>query len=743
MFTVEDALVSSEHRVLPLRLRADLTFRRHHYQGTTFWVVKEPIGLQYFRFQEEEYRLLRMLDGTVSLTDLRDRFSEEFAPQRVSLQTLHRFLGRLFQAGLIVVDAAGQGERLKRLDLENRRQRIISALTNILAIRFPGVDPQPVLSRLIRYVRWMYTPAAVAAWCLLAVSALALVTMNFETFQSRLPAFQEFFNATNLVWLLLTIGACKVLHELGHGLTCVRYGGECHSIGFMLLVFSPAMYCDVSDSWVLPNKWQRIAIGIGGMYVEVLLASIATFVWWFTEPGLLNHICLSVIFVCSVSTLLVNSNPLMRFDGYYILSDLLEVPNLSGKARSALQRVFFLYVLGLDLRVSGYPQRRPLVFACYAVASTIYRWMLFGTILLILYRMLEPYGLKVVGQIVAGATAALLIGQPLFQIVKVLRVPGNIHRVKWKRTAFSLGLLAVVLAGVMLIPLPHYVYGPARAEFRDAAPVAVEVDGVLEEVLVRPGDKVAAGQPLARLKNWELEMRLVDLERQRDELLARLDIINKTRLENAADAREVEVLEKLLRKVEVQLENSRRDEARLAITAPVGGVVLAPPGRPARPDQESILPHWSGTPVEPENRGAYLKAGDLLCQVGDPARLDVMVVVDESEVEFVRKGQATTLRLASDPLNTRQGQVREIAQRELQNSPQSLSNQAGGTLATRVDAAGNLRPLHTSYLIRVPLNDASGRLREGVRGKGCIEADWMPLGQWLWYQGARLFRFEM
>ena len=140
----------------------------------------------------------------------------------------------------------------------------------------------------------------------------------------------------------------KVLHEFGHGLSCKKFGGECHEIGFMLLVFTPCLYCNVSDSWMLPNKWKRVWIGAAGIYVEMILASIAAFVWYFTEQGTtINDLCLNMMFLNVVSTVLVNGNPLLRFDGYYILMDALEIPNLRQKSTEVLKRWVPKDVLGV------------------------------------------------------------------------------------------------------------------------------------------------------------------------------------------------------------------------------------------------------------------------------------------------------------------------------------------------------------------------------------------------------------
>ena len=161
----------------------------------------------------------------------------------------------------------------------------------------------------------------------------------------------------------------KILHEFGHGLSCKHFGGECHEIGVMFLVLTPCLYCNVSDSWMLPNRWHRAAIGAAGMYVELVLASICTFIWWFTEPGPLNYICLNVMFISSVSTVMFNANPLLRYDGYYILSDILEIPNLRQKASTILNRKLGKWCLGLEEPEDPFlPKRKQWLFATYTVA---------------------------------------------------------------------------------------------------------------------------------------------------------------------------------------------------------------------------------------------------------------------------------------------------------------------------------------------------------------------------------------
>ena len=168
----------------------------------------------------------------------------------------------------------------------------------------------------------------------------------------------------------------KIIHEFGHGLTAKHFGGEVHEMGMLFLVLTPALYCDVTDSWLLPNKWNRIWISAAGIYVECFLASIATFVWWYSEPGLLNSLAMATMFICSVNTIMFNANPLLRYDGYYVMADWLEIPNLRIKSTQFFAYLIQEKVLGLEIPVQSYlPRSRRYLFVTYAIASYIYRWV--------------------------------------------------------------------------------------------------------------------------------------------------------------------------------------------------------------------------------------------------------------------------------------------------------------------------------------------------------------------------------
>ncbi len=451
-------------------MRPDLAVRETRYQGTPYWVIKDPVGLNYFRFQEEEYNILLWLDGHSSLDELKRRFERQFAPQKIGLDELGRLIGTLHRSNLVIADLPGQGPQLMKRRREKRRQKLLGTLTNILAIRFKGIDPERILTAMLPYTRWFFSKWTATLCILFGLSALLLVAVQFDVFRAKLPTFHQFFAAQNWIWLAVAMAITKVIHEFGHGLSCKYFGGECHEMGVMLLVFTPCLYCNVSDSWMLPSKWQRAFIGAAGMYVELVIASMATFVWWFSEPGtIVNQLALSTMFVCSVSTLMFNANPLMRYDGYYILSDLTEIPNLRQKASTILHRKAGKWCLGLKEPDDPFlPERHQAFFALYSVASAIYMWLVTFSILYFLYKVLEPYRLQIIGQILAGFSLVSLVGMPLYKLGRFFYLPGRIDQVKKPRLFATLGVLAVVVAAIVFIPLPYRIVTPmeVRAQSR-------------------------------------------------------------------------------------------------------------------------------------------------------------------------------------------------------------------------------------------------------------------------------------
>jgi putative peptide zinc metalloprotease protein len=746
MATLAQSLVSSSSRKLPIRKRPDLRARQHRYQGRLYWVVKDPVGLQYYRFEEEEFAILQMLDGQSSLDEIAQRFEREFPPQTIRTEELQQFIGMLHRSGLVITDAPGQGQQLVKRRNERAKQQRLATLTNILSVRFKGVDPDRFFNLIYPYVRWFFSVPALIVCIILAVCALTLVLVQFELFQSRLPSFQSFFQAQNWLWLALTLTATKILHEMGHGMSCKHFGGECHEIGVMFLVLTPCLYCNVSDSWMLPNRWHRAAIGAAGMYVEIVLASICTFIWWFTEPGPLNYTCLNVMFISSVSTILFNANPLLRYDGYYILSDVLEIPNLRQKASTILSRKLGKWCLGLEEPEDPFlPKRKQWLFATYTVAAAIYRWVVVLSILYFLNKVFEPYRLKIIGQIIAfGAFYGLLI-QPLWKMYKFFKVPGRLGKVKRVRMYATLLLLSAVIAAIALVPFPMHVYAPLEVQARDAKSVYALVDGILDEVLVRPGDRVVKRQLLAQLRNIDIEISIADLEGQRKVNEAKLAGLRRISFSDPRASDQVDQVREALEHVEQQIALLEIDREKLRLVAPVAGTVLPPTLVEKQPDAETQLKRWSGSPFDRENLGATLVAGTKLCQIGDPHRLEARLVIDQGDIDLVDAGQTVEILLAQSAKQVYESKIERKATEDLKVSPPHLSSLHGGPLPTQMSADGVPRPLSPVYEARAPLpdDDTNGLLRIGLVGRAKIRTRPRTLLFRVARYASRTFNFEL
>ena len=744
MATAGEIFVCSTSRRLTVRRRPDVTARRHTYHGRGYWLLKDPLGAKYFRLQDHEYALFNRFDGRASLNDIRDWYEAEYPTQSVTFEELEQFVFTLHRNGLVIADTPGQGEQLRKRRDEKRRKRLFATVTNPLFIRFRGIDPERLLNRLYPLVRWFFTWPAVAVCAVLIASALGLIAVQFDKFHAKLPSFHEFFAAGNWLWLAAAVGVVKIIHEFGHGLMCKHFGGECHEMGVLLFVFTPSLYCNVSDSWMLPSKWQRAAIGAAGMYVELVMASIATFVWWFSQEGMLNQLALNTMFVCSVSTLLFNSNPLLRYDGYYILSDLMEIPNLAPKSRKVLFRKVSQACLGIKLPLErALPERHLAAFAFYAVASAVYRVVIVVSILWFLYHIFEPYRLKVLGQMLAFSVLAAMIVKPAYGLGRFFTVPGRTEQMRSSRLIVALIILAATVAAIVYVPLPHRVTAATYVQHRGAAQVYVEVPGTLEEVLVQPGQQVRRGDVLARLSSTDLELQLAKLVEKRDRLRAQVKSLTQRQHVQKAAAAGLAATRKSLAAVEDQIARRKADLEHLTLIAPVDGTLLAPPRTSGESRSEETLSTWSGTPFQSKNLGAHIPAGTLLCRVGDPKQLEALIVIDQSEFNFVQVGQPVRIKLDQLPANTFHTEVAEVAELNLTEVPPQLSAKLGGELMTTQGPDGHLRPLSTSYAAKAMLDEPDVVLRSGLRGRSKISVGYQSLGSRLWRYLTETFHFRL
>ncbi len=709
-----------------LRMRPDLIVRPQPSGKRRAWIVKDPVSLRYFTFTPQEFAILQWLDGDRSPDEIRREFEDAFPPHRISSSHLQSFLAQLCENGLLLADGLERGQALLESSSKQRQQERWQTWTNLLAIRLRGIDPDRFLSWAYTKLRWCFSRWFLAA-CLLSVLAAGLfIAAHAVEFRRQLPELREMLHPSNLLWLLIAFAAVKVLHEFGHALTCKHYGGECHEMGIMFLVFAPCLYCNVTDSWMLQSRWQRIAVSAAGILVEIQIAALAIFCWWYTQPGVVHAIALNMILVCSIGTLFFNGNPLLRYDGYFILADFLEMPNLWQESRAAWKRRLAKWFLTGDVVAAPDPNERNALLTTYGLASTLYRVFVLLAIFLFLHRLLSPQGLGVLIPMVAACLAvtagvAWARGQRRFW-----SRPMAWREFRIGRLLLSGCAAAALLWLILMVPLPCRIAAPAMLQPLAAHRVYVSTPGSLESCLP-PGAAVVADQPVARLADAELQREIARLAGEQRVAQTRVHNLRARLVDEPDLAAQLQVAEEMLTDVEQRLAQRNQDAQALVLTAPVAGLVMEPPEVPNDPADNQNLPTWSGTPLDHQNAHCHLERGMLFCLIGDPTHHEAVVFVDETDVQFIRLAQRVRLQFSIAPTVVLSGQVEEIAKRNIQTVPQELA--AEQKLANRPDGSGSHRPLRTSYSIRVALDEHNEQLLNGARGRAKIVVAPQPLAQ--------------
>ncbi len=607
-------------------------------------------------------------------------------------------------------------------------------MSSLMSPRFPGWDPERFLTWLYPKSRFFFTTWFSACVMAMCIAALTLLLTNYQEFVGRLPEFQQFFAFDNLLFMAGILIFTKSIHELGHGLMCKHFGGECHQIGLMLLVMTPAMYCDTSDSWILRNRWHRIAIGAAGMYVELFLAAVCTLLWWFTNPGWIHYLSLNIMFLCSVSTVLFNANPLLKYDGYYILSDFLEIPNLARNAQQALISQLRAFCLGVKAKPSRtMPLGNSRLLATYGLTSLLYRWFITIAILWFISQTLDPYGLAAVAHVLMISSVVTMLIVPLIKAIGYFVYPGRLREVNMLRSSITIGLVLVGTLLIAYLPLPHQVWGVFVVRPLNSHAVVSPQGGRLVQVFVREGDWVEAGETIAVLENAELRIALDELKGK----LARLssertayEFVSAVQLESA---RKIAETTAQMNSLEQQIELKNQQLQQLTIRATRSGQLFAPPNSPERPLGNSDLPTWVHTPLNSRNLGTYLEANTLLGSIGEPTEMEAHLITAQSDIEFVKPGQkviALPRQMASGFIPA---EITGVASDALAVVPRELSQTNQGPLAVKPDSPGVEMPLLKSYEAFAVFDKESmaaqaGKMLPGMWGHAKIQVGSLSIG---------------
>ncbi len=659
------------------------------YRGQRWMVLEDPYSNRFFRVTPEAWAFLRALERGKSVGQT---WLERAAAQPESTpgqDDVVRLLSQLHVASLLQFDEAPQHEAIfERAQTTKRRERL-GKLLAFLYVRVPLWSPDRWLDGLAPLIRLCTGRAAALVWLGVVLAGVAAVVQRPEALSA---AGQGLLSVANLPWLYLSLALVKVLHELAHAFVCKRHGGHVPSAGVMFLIFTPLPYVDASASWGLRSKWQRAFVGAAGMLMELFLAAIGALVWAATGEGLVNSLAFNVMVVGSVSSLLFNGNPLLRFDAYYILSDLVEMPNLYQKAQAQWLHYGNRFILGLKDSVepaTDATERR--WYVVYGALAFFYRMLITVTVLLF---VLDQW--FAVGVLMAFTTLVMLVLMPASKLRTHLASPA-FERARTRALAGVVAVVGLAWAVVALLPLPHAVRLPGVLEAERSQPYYALTPGVLVELAVRHGQTVARGELIARLVNPDLEHAIAT---------TRLQIAETEALQRAALTRtpsELAPLAGRLAALQERVGELQAIAAQLELRAAHDGEWVAP--------------------ALHERRGGWIDRGQPLGELVDRSRWRFTAVLPQSQAaELFGPVRPDAMGGAELRLASRRGESIGVArlvvvpyQRQRLASP-ALGFGGGGEVATLPTDASGLTASEPFFEIRAEL--AEPRLPEALAYQG-------------------------
>jgi putative peptide zinc metalloprotease protein len=555
----------SWHRVAGLKvsLRPTVRVHRQFFRGERWYVLHDPFNNQFFRLRPEAHDFVIRLgpDRTVEQVweDCLNRNPDEAPGQEDVIQ----LLTQLYYANLLFFEMPPDSAKLFERYRKRRQREIQSRLLSIMFVRLPLLDPENLLKRVMPIFKYLISPFGAILWLVLVVAAGKVVVDHFD---AAFDQFQGVLAPDNLFLLYIGLVVIKTLHEFGHALVCKRYGGEVHTMGVMLLVFTPLPYVDATSSWSFKSRWHRALVGAAGMITELFVAALAVFLWAYTSPGTLHSLAYNMMAVASISTVIFNGNPLLRFDGYYILSDLLDIPNLYPRAMKFLRHLVERYVFGYKDSVSPAQSLREASWMCtYGILSGLYRFVVFsGVILFVADKWLLAGLLMALVCVISWGIV------PLFRLITYLSSSPRLARTRTRAVAIVAGTFVMVVTLLAVIPFPNRFRAPGVMEALQYVKVVNDAPGYVEKVLSPPGAEVRLGAPLITLANRELEIETEAALAQREEAMA---MVRKARQMDKAD---LEPLLKRLDTVEAKLKDLMVQKESLTVKARESGIWVAP-----------------------------------------------------------------------------------------------------------------------------------------------------------------------
>ena len=705
------------HRITGLRvgLRPGVIARLHHYRDEPWYVLHQQSHAGYFRVAPAGYAFIQRLSPERSIDEIWREAVDRDPAQAPGQEEVFELVTALHRNNLLYVEGGVDEAKLIERHQRKKKKPWANRLSELLFMRIPLWDPERWLTR------WQGLFARLWTWPmgLLAAAVMGWAVLEFMLAGSRVwTQATDILQLGNLLPLYLAIFVNHLLHEMAHAIACKHYGGQVRTMGFMLLLFTPLPYVDLSSSWTFRNRWQRAWVSSAGMATDLFVGALATIVWAYSPPGTLNELAYNMMFSTAVYTFLFNINPLMRFDGYYVLSDLLGIANLHESAQQQFSRWWRNRVLGQgdshDLpRVST---RRHVALVLFFMGSNVYRWAIMLGI--VLFVADQYWGL---GLVVGLALVYSSFLTPLKKMIKPLRNPVFIAQQRGKLRA-SVALIVLLLAGLIWLPVPESRVLRGVVEERDNTALFAQSAAQVRQVHVSNGQWVRAGSLLIEMENTELAQELRAAQAQLGQVWAQE---RKALAEASVDLRPIQ---EKLRALQQTIDHLNQQIDDLMVYAPHDGL-------------------WHSTDIA-HLAGHWLGRGKELGRVIDERHhVFLGVVKQEAALNWDRLSAADSqVRIEGEralPYAVASLTVVPHSQKDLPSA--ALTPLAGGDLAVSAQDQSGRKAVEQFFLLRAHLDTAAPQpataaSRNGRSGWIRVELQPRPLGQRLWQTLQQFFQ---
>ena len=659
----------SWYRVAELspRLRSIVEIKRQNFRGKLWYVLHDSTNNTFFRLSTSSYYFIARLDGQRTVGDVWKKCVDELGDDALTQGEAIRLMGQLYVNNLLQTDVSPDTENLFKRSSQRKNREVVSSFTNIMFLRFPLYDPDPFLEK------WCWLFGRIFSWYGLVLLILSL-SSGLYYIKKKIDEIGNLASGVlspdNLPLLYLSFAALKIIHEFAHAFACKKYGrdegtkGEVHTMGILLLIFMPLPYIDVTSAWALRKKWHRIIIGAAGILTELFIAGIAAAIWASTSQGTTMHaIAYNVMFVASVSTLIFNGNPLLRYDAYYILSDFLEIPNLSMQSKEYMIYILKRYFWGIkELEpASSYSTKEKYMLLIYYIAALICRTIISISIFLFVASKFFFFGV-----IAAIVSLGSLILMPLSNFFTYLSSSPELRICRKRAIATTIFTAVLLLLLFTLIPFPDTSQVEGIVEPEQIVIIYAKTDGKIKSFQpsgthITPKTKF----PIVSSSNIELQCRKEKLEADIKiyQIKARIARQNK---ENAFVKIYTEQMETFVK----QLNYVNQEINNLNIYPSIQGVWIAPD--------------------IPITQDSFISKGKRIGVVANLENLIIRAVIPQDVAARLisEKREKVEIRVKGRPDLSFEGKIDRILPSGHRNLPsQALGYNAGGS--TELDSSGS------------------------------------------------------